>query len=333
MTDAASAEIFAPCADLGRALRFFESIGFRLEMIMPADSPKIVLVALGGTRLRLEESPEIVRLIVVVRGNFEDREHVSPDGVIVRFKNDAVRTPAFVNELVVAPADGDFHEGRAGMRYRDLIPSRLGGSVVASHISIPNGGPIPDYVHFHKIRFQLIYCLAGRARLVYENNGEPFWFEAGDCVLQPPEIRHRVLECSDGFEVLEVGSPAVHETYRDHEMRLPNPIFDPARDYRGQRFLHHKGALAGWNGQILKTRIGEASNGAVELNLFRVSDRFRMQTDGRFEFFFVARGSVMLLTSANVEYRLDRGGAVSAPEGEWEFVGDNAEIIRVSAPM
>ena len=32
---------------------------------------------------------------------------------------------------------------------------------------------------------------------------------AGDFVTQPPTIRHRVLECSDGLEVLEVGSPAV----------------------------------------------------------------------------------------------------------------------------
>ena len=33
-------------------------------------------------------------------------------------------------------------EGRAGMLYRDLIPGRLGGRFIASHISIPEGGPV-----------------------------------------------------------------------------------------------------------------------------------------------------------------------------------------------
>jgi uncharacterized protein YjlB len=37
--------------------------------------------------------------------------------------------------------------------------------------------------------------------------GDPFCFHAGDCVLQPPEIRHRVLETSAAFEVVEIGCP------------------------------------------------------------------------------------------------------------------------------
>ena len=46
---------------------------------------------------------------------------------------------------------------------------------------------------------------------VYEGYGEHA-FSAGDCVLQPPGIVHNELECSDDLEVLEVYSPAVHET-------------------------------------------------------------------------------------------------------------------------
>src|SRR6266571_2827934 len=34
----------------------------------------------------------------------------------------------------------------------------------------------------------------------------------GDCILQPPGIVHNELDCSDDLEVLEVYSPAVHET-------------------------------------------------------------------------------------------------------------------------
>ena len=125
------------------------------------------------------------------------------------------------------------------MRYRDLIPNRLGGRFIASHICIPEGGEVPDYVHFHKIRFQMIYCISGWAKLVYEDQGEPFVMKAGDCVLQPPEIRHRVLECSAKLEVLEIGCPAVHETFADHQLKLPNESVAPERIFGGQRFVHH----------------------------------------------------------------------------------------------
>src|SRR5678816_2907520 len=54
-------------------------------------------------------------------------------------------------------ADDDWHVGRAGMEYRDLLPDRLGGRLIASHIRIRDGGPVPDYVHYHAIDFQLIY--------------------------------------------------------------------------------------------------------------------------------------------------------------------------------
>ena len=32
--------------------------------------------------------------------------------------------------------------------------------------------------------------------------------QKGDCILQPPRIRHREIACSEDFEVLEVVSPA-----------------------------------------------------------------------------------------------------------------------------
>ena len=63
--------------------------------------------------------------------------------------------------------------GRAGMQYRDLVPSRLGGAIIASHIRIPDGGPVPDMVHFHKVGFQLIFCIKGWVDVVYEDQGGP----------------------------------------------------------------------------------------------------------------------------------------------------------------
>ena len=63
------------------------------------------------------------------------------------------------------------------------------------------GGPVPDWVHFHKVRFQLIYCWHGWVRVVYEDQGDPFVLQAGDCVIQPPQIRHRGT-CSHDQRVL-----------------------------------------------------------------------------------------------------------------------------------
>ena len=61
--------------------------------------------------------------------------------------------------------------GRAGMLYRDLVPSRLGGAMIASHIRIPDGGSVPDMVHFHKVGFQLIFCIKGWVDVLYEDQG------------------------------------------------------------------------------------------------------------------------------------------------------------------
>ena len=58
------------------------------------------------------------------------------------------------------------------MHYRDLVPSRLGGAMIASHIRIPDGGPVPDMVHFHKVGFQLIFCVKGWVDVVYEDQGD-----------------------------------------------------------------------------------------------------------------------------------------------------------------
>jgi quercetin dioxygenase-like cupin family protein len=161
----------------------------------------------------------------------------------------AIEIPDAVQQFVLTRLDSTdpWHVGRAGMLYRDLIPGRLGGRFIASHIRIPDGGDVPDYVHFHRIRFQMIYCRSGTARLVYEDQGEPFEFRAGDCVLQPPQIRHRVLETSAGFEVVELGCPAVHETWADHRMQLPTGRTLPERLYGSQQFVHHVAAAASWS--------------------------------------------------------------------------------------
>ena len=171
-------DIVLTCENLATALDFYtEELGFRIDTIFPADAPRDV--ALSG------------------------------HGIGIRLRADAhAPTIKSTHTLTITKrGKGDFGAGRAGMQYRDLIPDRFGGRFIASHIRIPNGGPVPDYVHHHDIEFQMIFCVNGWVRVVYEDQGEPMLLEAGDCFLQPPHIRHRVLECSDQMEVVEIACP------------------------------------------------------------------------------------------------------------------------------
>lgn len=195
-----------PVEDLDTAIEQYKTLGYRLDMIFPADDRREAMVSRGNESVRLARSPGFSRHVA---------EEKPPKG----------GTPS------------SWIMGRAGMEYRDLIPDRMGGKMIASHIRLTKAGEVPDYVHYHKIEFQMIYCLKGRIKVVYEDQGEPFWLEPGDCVLQPPEIRHRVLECEANSEVIEITMPAEHETWVEHDIILPTAKLNPDRDFNGQRFF------------------------------------------------------------------------------------------------
>jgi hypothetical protein len=44
--------------------------------------------------------------------------------------------------VLTRAGEAPFLRGRAGMDYRDLLPGRLGGRYIASHIRIASGGPV-----------------------------------------------------------------------------------------------------------------------------------------------------------------------------------------------
>jgi len=219
-------------------------------------------------------------------------------------------------------ADAPPATGRAGMVYRDLVPGRVGGRIIASHIAIAEGGPVPDYVHFHDVRFQMIFCHAGWVKVVYEDQGEAFVMEPGDCVLQPPGIRHRVLESSDGLEVVELGAPAEHDTHRDHDLGLPTGRLLPDRRYGGQRFVRHvhdpddwePSLHDGWDVQHIA--ISEATDGYADVRLLRSSGAAPDVTvhDRDFVFAFVRRGRLLHVGDSDTE-TLVAGDAVVVPAG------------------
>lgn len=242
-----------PCDDLDEAIdHYTKHLGYRLDMIFPADNPREALVSSGKESVRIVQKP------AREQGRYTDVECTAL---------------AYAR----ASATDDWIVGRAGMEYRDLIPDRLGGKVIASHIRLTKGGEVPDYVHYHKVDFQMIYCKNGRIKVVYEDQGPPFWLETGDCVLQPPEIRHRVLECTAGAEVIEVSMPAEHETWVEHDITLPTNELKPDRDFNGQRFLRYQEALnepfRGMGYVERETGLSKASNNVVSVSVSSFEDR------------------------------------------------------------
>ena len=228
----------------------------RMDEIFPADDPSVAVFSGYGLRVRVQKDaetvPGLLRILcddpMLIAGG---QTHLTaPNGTRIEIAALAppVVMPPIAHEFVMRRmADqAPWVIGRAGMHYRDLIPSRLGGSIIASHIRIPGGGPVPDMVHFHSVGFQLIYCYKGWVDLVYEDQGPPFRLEAGNCVIQPPEIRHRVLFASEDLEVIEIGVPAEHITTIDHSMDLPTQHIRPDRLFEGQRFVHYKANETEW---------------------------------------------------------------------------------------
>jgi quercetin dioxygenase-like cupin family protein len=249
--DVRSAEVVLPCPDLDATVAFFtDRLGFRVAAIVPADDPSEVVIEGHGLRVRLRRgaggAPGVLRLLVTDPS--PGSELIAPNGTRIEIAAEPpIALPPLRPSFTLAKrADAEWRAGRAGMRYRDLIPDRQGGRFIASHIVIQEGGPVPDYVHFHRIRFQMIYCYAGWVRVVYEDQGPPFVLNAGDCVLQPPRIRHRVLESAAGAEVIEIACPAEHETLADPVLELPTSTTRADRDFDGQRFVRHEAASAAW---------------------------------------------------------------------------------------
>ena len=113
---------------------------------------------------------------------------------------------------------------RSFMEYRDLGIEKATHGQFRAHVirikkeSAGNHDLHTTGLHAHQCDFQMFYVLKGWIKFVYEGQGEHLFHE-GDCVLQPAGIVHNELDCSDDLEVLEIYSPAVHETVVVDKMR------------------------------------------------------------------------------------------------------------------
>jgi mannose-6-phosphate isomerase-like protein (cupin superfamily) len=354
-----AAEVVLPCDELDATLAFFtERLGFRVALVFPADAPRVAVVIGHGLRVRLERGaasgPGTLRL-ALADPNLLGRgatELLAPNGtrIVLAEADPTIVTPPLQPSFVLTRARDapDHGAGRAGMLYRDLVPGRQGGYLIASHILVPEGGPVPDYVHFHRVRFQLIYCYRGWVRVVYEDQGPSFVMQPGDCVLQPPGIRHRVLECAAGLEVIEVSSPAEHETLGDLELTLPTPKLRPSREFGGQRFARHeasRASVAPWRLAGFEARdlgIGAATSRLAKASVVRParagSGREPRPAAATAEtpalrFFFVLEGSATLECRDRGPERVETGDAFVVPAALAHALGDpspDLELLEVA---
>jgi quercetin dioxygenase-like cupin family protein len=348
------AEMRLPTQELRDDLPFFTKVlKMRLDMIYPADNPQVAVFSGHGLRLRVEkgakEPPGTVRILTDDPDGFAGgaRRLTAPNGTQVEIEelNPPLVLPETQHAFVVRRLkdQAPWIIGRAGMQYRDLVPSRLGGAMIASHIRIPDGGPVPDMVHFHKVGFQLIFCIKGWVDVVYEGQGGPRRLHAGDCFIQPPEIRHRVLEASDGIEVIEIGVPAEHITEIDHEMELPTPEFRPEREWQGQRFVHNIGSEAEWRPFRLKgyvardTTISDNTGAVAGVMVVRKGEGTPgwARHDADILFGFVMAGGMTLEGEGKEPYRLEAGDAFVIPPGmatRWAGPSEDFELLEVTLP-
>ena len=100
--------------DLDATIERYKADGYRLDMIFPADDPRQARLSCGGDRVLLVRSPGFSR---------PNADRKPPEG----------GTPT------------EWIRGRAGMEYRDLIPDRVGGKAIASHIRLVEDGPVSAF--------------------------------------------------------------------------------------------------------------------------------------------------------------------------------------------
>lgn len=350
------AEMRLPTQELREDIPFFTKVlGMKMDMIYPADDPSVAVFSGHGLRLRIDkqasEAAGTLRILCDDPDGFADGERVliAPNGTRVEIeeRHPPLVMPKTVHSFVVRRLkdQAPWIIGRAGMHYRDLVPDRLGGSIIASHIRIPDGGPVPDMVHFHRVGFQLIFCIHGWVDVVYEDQGEKMRLTAGDCFIQPPEIRHRVLEASDNVQVIEIGVPAEHVTEIDHEMTLPTPHLRPDREWQGQRFVYNKAEGAPWQSFRLPgfdardTTIAENTKGVAGVQVVRPAtagaDPVWASHDTDIHFTFVMNGTVTLEGEGRDPYPLEEGDAFVIPPAMKTRLSNasaDLELLEVSLP-
>jgi quercetin dioxygenase-like cupin family protein len=112
-------------------------------------------------------------------------------------------------------SEEDFEIGlRRYAKYRDLGMAKASSGKVQAHVIrfVPPCRPEEvSKLHYHDVEFQMIYVLKGWIKTELEGQGAHV-MRPGSAWIQPPRIKHKVLDYSDDCEVLEIILPADFET-------------------------------------------------------------------------------------------------------------------------
>ena len=98
--------------------------------------------------------------------------------------------------------------------YRDLGVKDATGGMAVAHVVRFLPPCVPEVVsknHYHDVDFQMIYVLKGWVSTEIDGHGA-HTMKAGDSWLQPPRIKHKVLDYSDDCELLEIVLPGEFKT-------------------------------------------------------------------------------------------------------------------------
>ncbi len=103
---------------------------------------------------------------------------------------------------------------RTYSKYRDLgVRAATNGLAIAHVIRMIGPCDVKEVAkaHYHEVDLQLVYVLKGWFKTSFEGEGEHV-MRQGSCWLQPPGIKHTVLDYSDDCELLEIVLPADFKT-------------------------------------------------------------------------------------------------------------------------
>jgi len=102
---------------------------------------------------------------------------------------------------------------RTYAKYRDLGMSKATNGLLQAHVIrlVPPCDPaVVSKRHYHDVDVQMIYVLKGWIKGEYD--GQLVTVRQGGAWLQPPRIKHTVLDYSDDCELLEIILPAEFDT-------------------------------------------------------------------------------------------------------------------------
>jgi hypothetical protein len=140
------------------------------------------------------------------------------------------------------------------------------------------------------------------------------------------------------MEVIEVSSPAEHETQVDHGMALPTAEVDTTRSYGGQHFVRHQASTATWipgpyeGVEARDTGIGQATSGLASVMVLRPTvplEPVAIACDAKFAFSFVLQGSMTLLQKDASPQEFTAGDSFVTAAGSTATIVDSSEDLEL----